>query len=49
MARVALLTGATGAIGRAIARGLGREPGVELVLVVRDRARGERLVGELAA
>lgn len=37
----ALVTGATGAIGNAIARALG-ERGFALILVVRDRERGER-------
>lgn len=49
MARVALVTGATGAIGRAIARGIGGDPRFEVVLLARDRARGERVVRELRA
>jgi len=45
--RVFLLTGATGAIGRGIARGLAVVPDAELLLGVRDRAKGERLLREL--
>lgn len=41
MRRVFLLTGATGAIGGGIARGLARQPDGELVLAVRDLARGQ--------
>lgn len=47
MARVALVTGATGAIGRAIARGLAQRPGFAVVVVARDGQRGEALVREL--
>ena len=47
MRRVALVTGATGAIGRAIARAIARTPGWDVVLLARDRARGERVLGEL--
>lgn len=39
-ARVALVTGATGAIGNAIAKGIARDRASEVVLVCRDPARG---------
>jgi NAD(P)-dependent dehydrogenase (short-subunit alcohol dehydrogenase family) len=39
--RVAAVTGATGAIGYAIAESIARLPGWEVVLIVRDRSRGE--------
>ncbi|MBN1427289.1 MAG: SDR family NAD(P)-dependent oxidoreductase [Anaerolineae bacterium] len=45
-AGVALVTGATGAIGRAIARQLAGK-GFEVVLVCRDQARAERAVQEI--
>ena len=45
-AEVAVLTGGTGAIGSAIARGLVAN-GYHLVLVVRDRARGEHFVSSV--
>lgn len=44
--RVAIVTGATGAIGRAIAGGLA-DAGFELVLPVRDPKRGKGLPGRL--
>lgn len=44
---VALVTGATGAIGEAIARGLARRPGWSVVLAVRDANKGEALAGRL--
>ena len=43
---LAVVTGANGAIGAAIARGLA-DRGFELVLVVRDRARAERVLSGL--
>ena len=43
-ARVALVTGATGAIGEAIARGIAQKPGFEVVLLARDREKAERAV-----
>lgn len=48
MPRRVLVTGATGAIGKAIARGLGRQADVELRVVARDGQKGERLVRELS-
>ncbi|MDT8299101.1 MAG: hypothetical protein RQ801_12410, partial [Spirochaetaceae bacterium] len=39
--RVAAVTGATGAIGCAIAESIARLPDWEVVLIVRDRPRGE--------
>ena len=39
--RVAAVTGATGAIGCAIAESIARLPNWEVVLIVRDRPRGE--------
>ncbi len=42
--RVAVVTGAYGAIGAAIAGGLAAEPGYEVVLVGRDRAQLDRAV-----
>jgi len=46
-ARVAMVTGATGAIGRAIAVGLASHSGWEVVLVVRDAGRGQRAASEV--
>jgi retinol dehydrogenase 14 len=45
-AKVALVTGATGGIGRAIAMGLAKA-GMHVILVGRDRARGERVRAEI--
>ncbi|MGR9073569.1 MAG: SDR family NAD(P)-dependent oxidoreductase [Gammaproteobacteria bacterium] len=45
--RVFLVTGATGAIGKAIARRLAEFPDSEVVLVCRDPARAERAVTEI--
>lgn len=42
------MTGASGAIGMAIARGIAAEPGWEVVLVCRDRGRGERCAERIA-
>lgn len=47
--RVYLITGATGAIGKAIARQLARMEDAEVVLVCRDRYRAEQAVREIAA
>lgn len=46
--RVAVVTGATGAIGRAIAAGLSAEPGLEVVLVARDAAKLSRVASSIA-
>lgn len=46
--RVAVVTGATGAIGEAIARGLA-DAGLSVVLAVRDEKKGEALAKRLAA
>lgn len=45
--RVALVTGATGAIGKAIARGLAETPGMEVVLLGRDEPRTRRAAGDV--
>ena len=47
--RVALVTGATGAIGKAIATGIAEQPGYRVVLLCRDAAKAERAVGEIIA
>lgn len=44
---VALVTGATGAIGKAIARGIAEKPGYEVVLLARDRQKAEWAVAEI--
>src|SRR5262245_35540349 len=46
-ARLALVTGATGAIGRAIAEGIAAEPGWAVILTARDEAKGRRVIEEL--
>jgi NAD(P)-dependent dehydrogenase (short-subunit alcohol dehydrogenase family) len=46
--QVALVTGATGAIGQAIARGLARHPDFEVVLLGRDEARTRRAAEGIA-
>ena len=45
--KVALVTGATGAIGKAIARGIAAEPGYEVVLLARNREKVERAVADI--
>ncbi len=45
--RVALVTGATGAIGKAIARQIAAHPDFEVVLACRDQAKAERAVREI--
>lgn len=47
--RVALVTGATGAIGKAIARQIAAHPDFEVVLACRDEAKAERAVREIVA
>ena len=47
MKRVFLVTGATGAIGQAIARRLAAGPGHEVVLVGRDEGKSRRIAGEI--
>lgn len=42
--RLAIVTGATGAIGAAIARGIAADPSFEVLLLVRDDGKGRRLV-----
>jgi len=46
--RLALVTGATGAIGKAIALELALRPGYRLVLLCRDRHRAAKAVSEVA-
>ena len=46
--RVYLVTGATGAIGKAIARQLAARPDSEVVLVCRDKNKAEQTVKEIA-
>lgn len=48
-ARVYLVTGSTGAIGKAIARQLAGTENSEVVLVCRDKNRAEQTVNEIAA
>ncbi|RPI11592.1 MAG: SDR family NAD(P)-dependent oxidoreductase [Zetaproteobacteria bacterium] len=45
--RVAMVTGATGAIGKAIARQIAARPGFEVVLACRDEARADQAVREI--
>ncbi len=47
-ARVALVTGATGAIGKAIARRLAETPGFKVVLLGRDEGRARQAAREIA-
>lgn len=47
MAKVALVTGATGQIGRSIALQVAKS-GYKTLLTCRDAARGEKLVAEIA-
>ena len=43
----ALVTGATGAIGEAIAHGLAKQPNYHVQLVARDKAKAERTVARV--
>jgi NAD(P)-dependent dehydrogenase (short-subunit alcohol dehydrogenase family) len=45
--KVALVTGATGAIGKAIARQIAAIPGYEVVLAVRNEARAQKAVEQI--
>lgn len=45
--QVAAVTGATGAIGQAIARGIAAEPDYEVVLLVRDEAKARQAVNDI--
>jgi short-subunit dehydrogenase len=45
--QVALVTGATGAIGKAIARNLANTPGFEVVIVGRDETRTQKAAEEI--
>ena len=45
--RIAMVTGASGTIGEAIARQLAGQPGYEVVLVCRDEAKAENTVGRI--
>jgi NAD(P)-dependent dehydrogenase (short-subunit alcohol dehydrogenase family) len=45
--RVALVTGGTGAIGKAIAARIAAHPGFEVVLVCRDVAKGQAAVDDI--
>ena len=45
--QVAIVTGATGAIGKAIARQLANEPGYEVALLCRDEGKAQKVVKEI--
>lgn len=45
--RIALVTGATGAIGQAIAEGIAREPGFHVVLAVRNEEKVKPIVARI--
>ncbi len=45
---VAIVTGATGAIGKAIALGIAEEPGYEVVLLARNEGKARRAVRDIA-
>jgi NAD(P)-dependent dehydrogenase (short-subunit alcohol dehydrogenase family) len=45
--RLAVVTGATGAIGGAVAKAIAAEPGFEVLLLVRDETKGRRTVQRL--
>ncbi|HWT81248.1 MAG TPA: SDR family NAD(P)-dependent oxidoreductase, partial [Candidatus Methylomirabilis sp.] len=45
--RVALVTGASGAIGKAIARGIAKEPGYEVILVCRNETKAQESCHEV--
>ena len=46
---LALVTGATGAIGKAIALGIAEQPGYRVVLLCRDGQKAERAVADIVA
>jgi len=46
--QVAIVTGATGAIGKAIARQIANEPGYEVVLLCRDEGKAKKAVNEIS-
>jgi NAD(P)-dependent dehydrogenase (short-subunit alcohol dehydrogenase family) len=45
--RVAMVTGASGAIGKAIARGIAKDPGYEVILLCRNEAKGRHACQEI--
>ena len=45
--RLALITGATGAIGKAIAEEIARRPGYKVVLLCRDGQKAEQAVNDI--
>ena len=45
--QVALVTGATGAIGKAIARGIAAKPGYKVVLIARDERKAQVVVKDI--
>jgi NAD(P)-dependent dehydrogenase (short-subunit alcohol dehydrogenase family) len=47
--RLALVTGATGAIGKAIAMGIAGRPGYRVVLLCRDAQKADRAVADIVA
>jgi len=45
--RLAIVTGATGAIGGAVAKAIAAEPDFQVLLLVRDETKGRRTVQRL--